>query len=85
MAHSLREPPTLAMPQDGQLICCDLSAEWTDNARHCSRKAGIDGRIDPRIGPALETLETLDALLAQDQAGRFELVFIDAEKQNYLA
>lgn len=69
-----------AMPADGTLICCDLSAEWTGIARGFWREAGVTERIDLRLAPALETL---DALLAQGGEGRFDMAFIDADKTNY--
>ncbi len=68
-----------AMPADGTLICCDLSAEWTGIARGFRREAGVAERIDQRLAPALETL---DALLAQGGEGQFDLAFIDADKTN---
>lgn len=70
-----------AMPADGRLICCDVSEEWTSIARRYWREAGIEQRIALRLAPALETL---DALLADDQANQFDLAFIDADKANYL-
>ena len=72
----------LAMPADGLLIACDLSTDWTAIARRYWREAGVDARIDLRIGPALETL---DALLGPDaaDAGTFDMAFIDADKTNY--
>ncbi|MFD2112695.1 O-methyltransferase [Thiorhodococcus fuscus] len=69
-----------AMPADGTLICCDLSEEWTGIARQFWREAGIEERIDLRLGPALETL---DALLAQGLEGQLDMAFIDADKLNY--
>jgi predicted O-methyltransferase YrrM len=70
-----------ALPADGNLVCCDISDEWTRIARDFWREAGVEGRIDLRLAPALETL---DALLAQGEAGRFDLAFIDADKGNYI-
>jgi O-methyltransferase len=71
----------LALPPDGRLLACDLSREWTDIGARYWRKADVLERIDLRIGPALETL---DALLADGDAGRFDLAFVDADKANYL-
>ena len=71
----------LAMPAGGRLVCCDLSDEWTSVARKFWRKARVDSKIELRLAPALETL---DSLLRERQAGRFDLAFIDADKQNYL-
>jgi O-methyltransferase len=70
-----------AMPADGELICCDISEEWTGVARRFWREAGVEQRIDLRIAPALETLDTL---IAEGRAGQFDLAFVDADKGNYL-
>jgi len=69
-----------AMPADGELICCDLSEEWTGIARRFWREAGVEDRIDLRLAPALETL---DGLLAEGREGRFDMAFVDADKSNY--
>jgi predicted O-methyltransferase YrrM len=61
-------------------VCCDVSREWTDMARQAWTDAGVAERIDLRLGPALETL---DALLAEGEAGGFDFAFIDADKENY--
>ena len=71
-----------ALPAGGKLICCDLSEAWTAIARRFWKRAGVAGKIDLRLAPALETL---DALLARGGAGRFDFAFIDADKANYLA
>ena len=71
----------LAMPAAGRLVCCDLSDEWTSVARKFWRKARVDSKIQLRLAPALETL---DSLLRERQAGRYDFAFIDADKQNYL-
>ena len=72
--------PALALPTDGTVIACDVSTEWTAVGQPFWRKAGVADRIDLRIGPGLETL---DALLAAGEAGRFDFAFIDADKPNY--
>ena len=66
----------LALPAEGRMVCCDVSREWTDVARRAWSDAGVDDRIDLRIGPATETLETLEA-------DSFDLAFIDADKPSY--
>ena len=71
---------TLAMPEDGRLVACDVSEEFTAVARRYWREAGVDHRIDLRIAPAIETL---DALLSAGEAGSFDLAFIDADKTGY--
>lgn len=70
----------LALPPGGRIVCCDVSKEFTDVARRTWAAAGIEDRVDLRLAPALETL---DALLAADGAGSFDLAFIDADKTNY--
>lgn len=70
----------LGLPEDGRLVACDTSEEWTAIARRYWREAGVEARIDLRIAPAHETLE---ALLAAGEAGRFDFVFIDADKPGY--
>jgi caffeoyl-CoA O-methyltransferase len=70
----------LALPADGRIVCCDVSAEFTDVARRTWAAAGVEDRVELRLAPALDTL---DALLAADGAGSFDLAFIDADKTNY--
>jgi predicted O-methyltransferase YrrM len=69
-----------ALPADGRLVCCDLSEEWTAIARDFWQRAGVDGRIELRLGPALETL---DELLGAGGSDTFDMAFIDADKSNY--
>ncbi|MDD0974544.1 O-methyltransferase [Pseudomonas fontis] len=64
-----------AMPE-GRLTCCDLAGDYHAIARRYWQEAGVEQRIELRLGPALETLATLEA-------GVFDLVFIDADKANY--
>lgn len=70
----------LAMPPDGRLVACDVSAEWTAIARRHWAEAGMADRIDLRLGPALATL---DGLLSEGCADGFDMAFIDADKENY--
>ena len=71
----------LALPVDGAVVACDISEDFTAVARRYWAEAGLSGRIDLRLAPALETL---DDLLAEGRAGSFDLAFIDADKENYL-
>ena len=71
----------LALPEDGNIIALDVSEEWTAIARRYWKKAGVEKKIDLRLGPALDTLDTLISLR---QSGRFDMAFIDADKGNYL-
>lgn len=68
------------LPDDGQLVACDVSEEYTAVARRYWQEAGVAGQIDLRIAPAIETL---DALLNDGQAGSFDFAFIDADKTSY--
>jgi predicted O-methyltransferase YrrM len=70
----------MALPPGGRLIACDVSEEWTSVARDYWREAGVDTRIELRLRPALQTL---DSLLAEGSAGSFDFAFIDADKESY--
>jgi predicted O-methyltransferase YrrM len=70
----------LALPVDGQIIACDISAESTAIAQRYWQKAGVSDKISLQLAPALTTL---DNLLANGQGGTFDFAFIDADKQNY--
>jgi len=70
----------LALPDDGHITACDVSEEWTAIARRYWAEAGVAHKIDLRLAPAIETL---DALLADGQAGSYDFAFIDAEKTEY--
>jgi predicted O-methyltransferase YrrM len=71
----------LALPRGGRITCCDLSEEWTAIARRYWKRAGVAGKIELRLAPALETL---DALLGEGRAGKYDFAFIDADKANYV-
>jgi predicted O-methyltransferase YrrM len=69
-----------ALPEDGWLVCCDDSEEWTTMARKYWQRAGLEDRIELHLQSA-ET--TLRQLLDDGQAETFDFIFIDADKQNY--
>ncbi len=71
----------LALPEDGQLITCDVSEEWTSKAHPFWAEAGQSNKIKLRLGPAVETMYSLinDGLSQQ-----FDFIFIDADKTNYI-
>jgi caffeoyl-CoA O-methyltransferase len=70
----------LALPEDGLITALDVRWDWTAIARRYWEMAGVSDKIDLRLAPALETLESL---LADGQAGRYDFAFIDADKENY--
>jgi len=70
----------LALPEHGRMIACDVSEEYTAVARRYWREAGVEGKIDLRLRPAVQTLNDLIAL---GQAASFDFAFIDADKENY--
>jgi len=67
------------LPDDGHLLCCDVSEEWTAIARDHWDRAGVADKISLEIGPATETLRALPAEESLDFA------FIDADKVGYPA
>jgi caffeoyl-CoA O-methyltransferase len=69
-----------ALPPDGQLICCDVSAEWTTIGKPFWAEARVAEKITLRLAPATETLH---ALIENRGAGTFDFAFIDAEKSEY--
>ena len=69
----------LAMPADGKVIALDVSKEFTDKARFYWKEAGVESKIDLRLGSGLDAL---DKMIATSE-GPFDLAFIDADKPNY--
>jgi len=65
------------LPEDGKLLCCDVSEEWTSIGRRFWEKAGVAHKIELRLAPAAETLRALPA------RELFDLAFIDADKPGY--
>ncbi len=70
----------LALPEQGRLVACDLSDEYTSVARRYWREAGVSDKVELRLGPGVETL---DRMLKEGGAGGFDMAFIDADKENY--
>lgn len=70
----------MALPDDGRLIACDVSDEYTKVARRYWEDAGVAHKVHLHLGPALETLDLL-----RTDGFVFDFVFIDADKPNYLA
>lgn len=70
----------LALPQDGKMVACDVSEEFTAVARRYWEEAGVAGKIDLRLAPAAETLQ---GLIDAGHAKSFDFAFIDADKPGY--
>lgn len=69
----------LALPEEGRVVALDVSREYTDRARRYWKEAGMENRIELRLGPGLDALDRmLDA-----GEGPFDMGFIDADKANY--
>jgi O-methyltransferase len=68
------------LPPEGKLFCCDKNKEWTEVARRYWREAKLAGRIELRLGPAMDTLQ---ALTAEYGPGSFDFAFVDADKSAY--
>jgi caffeoyl-CoA O-methyltransferase len=65
------------LPDDGHLLCCDVSDEWTSIAKPFWERAGVSHKIELRLAPAAETLAALP------EGEQFDLAFIDADKTGY--
>lgn len=69
------------LPEDGELICCDVSDDWTRLAVKYWARAGLQDKIQLHIRPAEDTLSEL---LKSGRQNDFDFIFIDADKQNYI-
>jgi caffeoyl-CoA O-methyltransferase len=67
------------LPDEGRLLACELSEEWAEIARRYFAEAGVEERIELRLGAALDTLRSMPA------EESFDFAFIDADKQTYPA
>lgn len=67
-----------ALPEDGELITCEISEHHASIARGFFERSPDGAKIELRLGPAIDTLRSL-------QAGAFDLVFVDADKEGYVA
>jgi predicted O-methyltransferase YrrM len=70
-----------ALPEDGELVTLEVDPGYAAVARQNIDRARVGGRVDVRVGPALDLLAGLD----DEQVGPFDLVFIDADKANSAA
>lgn len=72
----------LALPPGGRVYALDVDPEATAIARRYWKRAGVEDRVELRLGDG--TL-SLDRLLAEGGAGTFDFAFIDADKEGYPA
>jgi len=70
----------LALPDDGKIIACDISEEFTNIAKKYWKEANVEHKIDLKLAPGIETL---DNLIKDKKAETFDFAFIDADKPNY--
>ncbi len=70
----------LALPENGQILSCDISEEYAAVARRFWQEAGVSNKIQLLLGLAEETLVEL---IQNGEAGTFDMAFIDADKVNY--
>lgn len=71
----------LALPEGGKLITCDINNEWVKDTHQYWAKAGVADKIELRMKPAIQSLNDL---LQEGLAGTFDIIFIDADKTNYV-
>jgi len=70
----------MSLPEDGQLIACDINKEWTDIAQRYWHEAGVEKKIELQLGSAITTLQ---GLIDSGEQNQFDYAFIDADKTNY--
>jgi predicted O-methyltransferase YrrM len=66
------------LPDDGRLICCELDEGYAERAGEHLRQAGLDDRVEIRVGPAL------DSIRAMERTEQFDFAFLDADKTEYI-
>jgi predicted O-methyltransferase YrrM len=71
----------LALPDHGRVITCDINKTWTAKTDYFWQKAQQDHKIELRLGPALETMQSL---VDAGKTHTFDFIFIDADKTNYV-
>ncbi|MCY4045086.1 MAG: class I SAM-dependent methyltransferase [Cellvibrionales bacterium] len=70
-----------SLPADGKIIGLDVSEEWTNIAKTYWQRAGVSDKIDLRLAPAIESLDTM---IANNETETVDLIFLDADKEKYL-
>jgi caffeoyl-CoA O-methyltransferase len=71
----------LALPADGRIVACDTSDEWTRVARRYWAEAGVAQKLELKLGPGADSLA---ALIAAGEGGKFDFAFFDADKESSL-
>ncbi len=66
------------LPEDGKIVTLEFDPHHAETARENLRNAGVLGRVDLRVGPAMDNLPALE-----NAAAPFDLIFIDADKESY--
>lgn len=72
----------LALPQEGRIVACDNNEKFISEAQRYWADAGVEYKIEPRLGRALSTLKKM---IADGEAGKYDFAFIDADKESYQA
>lgn len=70
----------MVLPKTGKLVACDISSEYADVGKPYWQEAGVDKKIDLRIGPAAKTLKKM---IRNGESGKYDFAFIDADKTGY--
>lgn len=70
----------MALPDNGQILACDISEEYTSVARRYWKQAGVEDKIDLHLSPATKTLQ---GAIDSGKNSSFDFAFIDADKENY--
>lgn len=70
----------LGLPDDGRVVACDVSEEYASLGKPFWERGGVSGKIDLRLQPAAQTLQEL---IDNGEAGSYDMMFIDADKENY--
>lgn len=69
-----------ALPAEGHIVALDISEEFTSFGKKAWAEAGVANKVDLRLGPAVAAM---DKLIAEGGTGKYDLVFIDADKPQY--
>lgn len=70
----------MAMAPEGRIVSCDISDEFTSIGKPFWKRAGVEQKIDLRLAPATQTLDTL---IANGESATYDFAYIDADKSGY--